>query len=415
MAWVQWENVSGGRVHMDENGDQWFYLRRSVGGVRREFPLGSDERAALAEVALFEASPETYKPRKERAAAALRQSDGASVRLDLETLEAFGDWCKEQQKAGQLSEGYVKHTLGPYLAAWAKALGDRPLQKVTLDDLQALLKKKEWKTARHKRIVALKAFASWAREVKDAPKLLRTQDPTIELKTPPVIPEKKRRKKGYEIVFVEKLYAALSSQLARDTIRLRACAHGMHDTEIARLARGEGELTRVSDPGGIEGVIVFRHEKKREDHAISVDAASFAAAERLQARGVGLSRSAMRTMLQRVAIRWCGCGGITKSRLNKRGEKVWETFPCPKCISIRPSELRHSFATWGQTVGKAVYAKGQKGVPLEAVQVAMGHLNKKTTAGFYVGDRVPMMIKIPIRLEHPEDPPVAKPKGKKAA
>jgi hypothetical protein len=46
------------------------------------------------------------------------------------------------------------------------------------------------------------------------------------------------------------------------------------------------------------------------------------------------------------------------------------------------------------------------GLPLAAVAAVVGHHSANTTKRFYENVKVPPMIKIPIKLEHPEDPVV---------
>jgi hypothetical protein len=70
---------------------------------------------------------------------------------------------------------------------------------------------------------------------------------------------------------------------------------------------------------------------------------------------------------------------------------------------LKPSELRHSFATWARQSGRLVRASSG-GVPLAEVALVMNHYTPRTTGVFYVGDEVPPMIALPLRLHHREDP-----------
>ena len=411
MKWLRpW---AGGRVRELNDGTLRYYIQRRLGGgVRKNIALDVEtETEALAELALFNRDPAGYQTRKQ--VAQVKESR-SGAKLDPDTYAAFLKYAFRRVEKGELTDEYVKQTYAPYLKKWGEALGGKPLRKVTLDELKAHLKK--WPTARHARIVALKAFTAWLREEADV-KLHRSEDPTIDLKTPPIVPAKHAKPKGYPVALVEKLYASLPSQAARDMICLRAKANGVHNTEIQRIAEGKATLIRVSDPSGIEGVIVFDHLKKGKQHAVSVDEQTFEAALRLRARKSALSRNAMKQMLDLVVINWHGCDGISKQRINKHGERVWSApKPCKDCSPIHPGELRHSFATWAVTIGEEVNPTNQKGVDLAKVSEAMGHLGKRTTAVFYVGDRVPMMIRIPIRLVHPEDPrPIARKERKEQA
>lgn len=72
---------------------------------------------------------------------------------------------------------------------------------------------------------------------------------------------------------------------------------------------------------------------------------------------------------------------------------------------VRFGELRHSFVTWASECGQEVRPKSG-GLPLAAVAAVVGHHSAHTTKRFYENVKVPPMIKIPIKLEHPEDPVV---------
>ncbi len=360
---------------------------------------------ALAELSRFRLDPGAYKTRKQHAAQTMRRATAA---FDPATVIEFFAWGKAKRDAGELSAGHVERKLIPYVEAWALALGGRrPWREISASDLDEALK--GWKN-REGRKVALKTYTRWLRKV--ARKLDRKDDCTLDLSINPSVPEKNVRKKGYTIKRVEEAYRLVRWQVVRDMLMLKAKT-GMHESEIARIAEGKGELTRVSDPSGIEGVLVFDHLKKGSQHAVSVDAETYAAAERLVERGGAATNTVFVRELQWVAIQQHGCGGVRKEWPTKRtrnGREVSQTnavvLPCKKCKPVRPSELRHSFATWARTVGTEVHPRGQKGVDLQKVAEAMGHLQKRTTQTFYVGDRTPMMIRIPIELEHPDDPPL---------
>ncbi|MCK8501562.1 tyrosine-type recombinase/integrase [Myxococcus fulvus] len=359
--WVgRWE---GGRIR-EARGKRVFVIERRVLGKQTSVRLDvSSEREALAELALFERDPVAYRTRGQAKATA-----PGAARIEPETLEAFLKHAIEQG----LTPAYVKDILGTYLTAWGAVLKGRDLRTVQLAELRALLAR--WKTAKRHRIVALKSFTTWLREEARLP---RAEDPTIDLKVPQPKAEKSVRAKGYEMPAIELLYAEIPSQLLRDTLCLRAKT-GMHDTEIGRIARGEAELREVRDPSGIFGTLTFRHLKAGKVHVVSVDAQTFAAARRLAARGSPLSRNAAKVMIDRAAKRL----GVP---------------------SIQPGELRHSFATWARQTGKVV-RPADGGVSLDEIAAVMGHTSARTTQVFYVGDKVPPMIALPLQLQHPEDP-----------
>lgn len=359
--WIgEWQ---GGRVR-EAHGRRLWVIERQLAGVRYAVTLDvHSERDALAELALFERDPNGYRTRRQVAAV----DPGAAI-LDGPILEAF----LRHAEAQGLTEDYRKHILGTYLAEWGVALKRRDLRAVTLRELRQILE--GWKTARHHRIVALKSFTAWLRE---EDRLRRAEDPTLDLKVPQPVAEKSVRQKGYSMAEVERVYTEVPSQLLRDTLCLRAKV-GMHDTEIGRVARREAVLREVKAPCGIYGTITFAHLKAGKVHVVSVDAQTFAAAQRLQSRGSPLSRNAAKVMLDRAARRL-------------------DAEP------IRPSELRHSFATWARASGRIVRVE-EGGVPLAEVAAVMGHLTPRTTKVFYEGNEVPPMIILPLRLHHPADP-----------
>lgn len=373
MNWVRtWE---GGRVHKTKDGREIFYIRKRVGGIRKEIAVGDDHEDAKLELSRFNDDPAGYSPPKARAASKMTQRMGGGLYLDVETLAEFKQFYDEAASRGEVTQQHVDHKLTPYMGAWAKKLGPtRDLRTVTVGELKGILKK--FDTARHARTVAIKSFTAWAREEKD---FRRQDDPTLDLKLPTIVPAKNVKGKGYAMPLVARVYAHLPSQAVRDTIRLRAML-GMHDTEIDRIARGEGHLKRVSDPSGIEGVIVFDHMKKGKEHAVACDAETFAAAERLQALGRGVQRTPLKRIIDSVC-----------SSLNIKP-------------ALQPGQLRHSFATWATTVGREVWPEKQEGIDLAKVSERIGHMGKGTTKYFYIGDHVPMMVWLPLKLEHPDDP-----------
>jgi integrase len=360
---AKWVGKWGGGRIREADGRRVYVIERMAGGQRYAIKLDADsEAAALAELALFMRNPASYRTREQ-----VKSVDPGAARLDGPTLEQFLKHAREQG----LTPAYVKDILGHYLTDWGAALKGRDLRTVQLRELRAMLA--HWKTAKRHRIVALKSFTTWLREEDRLP---RNEDPTLDLKVPQPKAEQSIRAKGYAMPAVERVYAELPSQVLRDTLCLRAKA-GMHDTEIARIAKGEAVLREVRDPSGIFGTITFRHLKAGKVHVVSVDAQTFAAAQRLRERGAPLSRNAAKIMLDRAARRL-------------------GTAP------IHPGELRHSFATWARGTGKIVRPT-DGGVPLAEVAAVMGHMNVRTTKVFYDGNEVPPMIELPLRLVHPED------------
>jgi integrase len=389
----------GGRTFKGRGGRTFWALERMVGGDRFSKTLDvNSEEDAKAELALFHRDPHAYTTKSQARSTAAADA----LVMDADTVDRVAAHLVKEER----SPKYVKDVIG-YLGTWTEDLGGKDLRAFKLKDLLKILG--THKTARRKRIAALKSFTAYFREI-EATLDLR-DDPTIALMLPPARPEKASREKGYSVELVEKVYAAIYNweaertapdeygrsrlrgsnvkelrkgwgdpQGVRDVLALRA-KYGMHGTEIDRIAAGKGKLEPVKDHPQIKGTLKFQHKSGRQ-HVVSVDAQGFAAAMRLGARGGPGSDKYLRTSI---------------------------AYACAKLgiEPINPSELRHSFATWAGEVGVEVKPKGA-GVSLEAVAAVLGHFNPRTTGLFYAGVKVPAMIQVPIRLEHPEDPKPSK-------
>ncbi|WP_257455632.1 tyrosine-type recombinase/integrase [Archangium lipolyticum] len=361
---------AGGRTYQNKEGETVYQLERSVSGVRYSIKLEvGSERAALAELALFDRDPVGYRAQVQSAGA----PQGSAVFLDAETVQGFLLHLASKERSG----GY-RRDARTYLSQWAEVLARRDLRTVTLLELRRALS--QWSTARKMRIITLKSFFSWLRE---EDRIKASEDPTLALKVPPAVAEKGVRTKGYTMAQVEKLYAAVNSQVVRDVLCLRAKT-GMHNSEIERLASGKGELRVINDPSGIAGTARFLHKNGRV-HIISLDAQGLAAAQRLQARGAAPGRNTVRESIGYASVR------AGQSPLN-------------------PGELRHSFATWAKNEGTVVKAT-RGGVPLDVVASVLGHQSSRTTSKFYDGTEVPPLIAIPLKLYHPQDPVAMQPRS----
>ncbi|MET0404309.1 MAG: site-specific integrase [Cystobacter sp.] len=370
----------GGRTFNGKDGRPVYVLRKMVQGQAYTVHLDArSETEAEAELALFLRDPEGYRTRQE--ARQLKQEAAVYV-----TAETVGRFLESMHSAGTTAR-YVGN-VGFYLATWAEALAGRDLRTVSLQDLLRELARHP--TGRKNRITALKSFASWLRE---QGALSRAEDPTVSRKVPVTRPEKALREKGYSIETTERLYRAISGweytnfnqeatrrttevQCVRDVLCIHAKT-GMHGTEIERLARGEGKMTVLEEPGEIAATVTFIH-KSGNVHRQSIDRQTLAAVQRLQARG----STPVDSHIRRVVDRACKELGIEP---------------------VRFGEYRHSFVTWASECGQEVRPKSG-GLPLTAIAAVVGHHSASTTKRFYDNVKVPPMIKIPIRLEHPEDP-----------
>jgi integrase len=355
--WI--DKWAGGRVRDVQGRRVWVIERRG-----RTITLDvHSEPDALAELALFSRDPGGYRPR--------RDTVPDRIQIDADTLDALmRDLVKRDT-----TEDYRAYTLA-YLKKWDRALAAKhgsayDLRHLKLRDLRAALA--TWKTAEQKRIVAIKTLTAYLRA---EGRLDLVDDPTHDLAVPQAVAEKSRRRKGYAMAHVAKVYAEITDQSIRDVIWLRAYT-GMHESEIRRVALGRARLRRVDDPSGIAGTLVFPH--KSGTHVLSLAAGSYAAAERLQRAG-GIPG---RVLIHRALERAARAAGVAKPN---------------------PSELRHSFATWAPDHGVEVRPTAA-GVPMALVASVLGHRSQATTRKFYTEVDVPPMIALPsLTLYHPEDP-----------
>lgn len=376
----QWNGKwSGGRTYLGKDGRTVFWLDRSCNGKRYGIALDvGSKREAEAELALFLRDPPGYVERRE----AKRRADDERVVLGDHLIDQFQKHLEGLGREPRHVRG-CRH----YVDWWFSQLGEVDLRTVELKDLRRCLMGVV--TAKRNRIASWKIFCSFLRE--ELAILPRGEDSSLDLHAPPAKPEKLNREKGYTIERIEKFYAAMSSwksdrpgwelktpdvQSVRDCLLLHAKT-GMHQSELERLARGGGKIEELEDEEQIAGTITFVH-KSGYVHTVSVDDQALKAAQRLQRRGAGPSDSYIRKVIDRTAA-------------------------VAKIESIRFGELRHSFTTWGRTTGELVRPKG-RGVSVEEVAAVLGHTNVRTTRLHYDGTKVPPMVKVPIKLMHPEDP-----------
>jgi len=371
----------GGRIRQTSDGRRVWVIEKRVrraAGIpgRVAIPLSvSDEAAAKAELKLFLRNPSTYaltarRPRLAPApVVALPRVVKAPALFTPENLES---WAKDLL-ARDRDPHYVRSS-SLYLAAWAEVLGPA-LKGVELAQLKAALR--GWKGGQKFRIIALKSFTKWAR---GEDLLKRADDPTLDLKVPASVAGKELGQRAYRKELLEKTYAVIPTQAVRDTVRL-ALLTGMHLTEVARVASRKGVLADVTVPGEIRGTVSFRHKNGRV-HRVSLNASTYDAAKRLQARGRGLDPTTVHNGL-RQAARALGTE------------------------ALHPGRFRHTFSNLAESEGELVKLK-PGGVAKSDVLAVLAH--SEATNRKHYHDLIPPMIRLPLRLEHPEDPaPLAAP------
>jgi len=202
---------------------------------------------------------------------------------------------------------------------------NRDLRRVTLLDLQQVLDSQ--RGARSHRIACIKHLYTYLRE---RGRLTRNEDPSLDLKQPPVRPTKDER------AVSRKDFEATLAKLGppyHDILVLQSLT-GMHVTEALRLAQGEGTIA--------SRVLVLAHKSGRE-HRMSVDERASDAAQRLRDRG-----------------------GFSVSRYSKA---VREAATAAGVRPWAPGSMRHTVGTW----------LVEEGAPLAEVSAWLGHASVVTT------------------------------------
>lgn len=368
--WIgKWE---GGRIAETPDGPA-YYVERMRSSVRYGLSLGvCTPTQALAELALFERDPVAYALAREDAARPAGARDAAVVTSDL--VLAFAADLRGKGR----NERHIRSTLA-YLAQWVDALlAGRDLRKVTLGELHQQLD--AWGTAKPHRIRSLKAFTSFLRA---RGHLRSADDPTIDLqsvqgRTPSA---RERADKTHSIAQLEATYRHLASQVHRDTFRVRLLT-GMHVTEVERIAAGDCAINEVRDGGQIAATIAFTH-KSQSAHVQSLDAAMRAACHRLIAHGTVQS--------------------FRNKHLADAAKRHNEASPSNRIEPVRLANLRHTFITLASRIGSVVHPPAG-GVEHSIIAQLVGHSTTRTMGRHYLGDHVPPMIALPLRLFHPDDP-----------
>lgn len=344
-----------------------FVLEQIRGNKRYSIALpAKTEKLARVQFALFDQDPEAF--RAERRRPTKKQAPGESEHAEFE----------QYLRKRKLSEQYIRDTLH-YLSQWEPLFKSKPVSRFTLVDLQDFLAPH---AAARKLIVTLKSYTKYLRK---RGLLKRAEDPTLDLAVPAAVPQKSVKQRAYAISHVEQLYRAvapvrrghrtLDAQTIRDVLLVLSLT-GLHYSELRRLCDGaDGGRVEPVEHEGIAAVVRVWHKNGRV-HAQSVDARTLAALERIRSRGRAPSASYIGAALDRTA---------DATRLSR----------------IDLGSLRHSFATWAKQCGEVV-RPASHGVSLELVAEVLGH-DPKTNRDFYQ-NATPVLLRIPIRLEHPDDP-----------
>jgi integrase len=343
----------GGYVREGKRG-KVFVIERWLHGVHFHVSTRCrTERAALAELAVFEADPAGYRPQS-----ASRVAKGCVL-----TPELVAEYERYQLEVKRTTKTHAADCQR-YLEAWMHCFAGRDLRrldlhadiKAQLDAWQEQARNADPKAKRRGaygpsanrkgRIVALKGFTKWLRQEKGL--LKRNEDPTLDLQVPQSRPEKLTRKKVVEFSRVEKVLAALRED-CRDTLMVLA-GTGLHISEVRRFAL-EGELFA---PGpeqagtSVKANLAVKHKTGRLHVVALQNDDVLDAAKRIRASRWVPSHSVLWHAMRAA----CDAAGVER---------------------FNAGVMRHSVATWLH----------QAGVPLQAISDQLGHRDPRTTNDFY--------------------------------
>jgi integrase len=360
-----WVGVwAGGRIHGTVDGRKRYVLERFFGGVQHTFTLPvRDETGAMAQLAAWSDDPMAFLERRAAVVAKRKGLLQGQVLLTPGLLAELERDMRRRQQAGEVGEVHIRSTMA-YCRQWAEDLGlGADLRQVSRAIVQRCLQVRG--NARQHRIVALKVLGAF---LVDSGRLDASQSPGRHVDVPTARPARLAAPRGYSADRLRACYAGLKSQEHRDVFRLQAMT-GMHGSEVARIARGEGRLERREGMGEIAGVVTFLHKSGRL-HSVSLDARSMAAAERLARAG--------------------------------RRPSQWALLRACRRHGVQPAQLRHSFVQLGQG-GRWAYPAGQ-GVSVDELIAVTGHSSSTVTRAHYDGG-TPRMLVLPLALEHAADAP----------
>lgn len=274
-----------------------FIIERWIDGHRYHVSTKCrTERAALEQLAVFEADPQHYKPNRSRLAPVQRR--GVTVTPDL--ILEYTDWMATREEPAT-AEHIHKHTA--CLEDWMRFYKRRPIAEVPLREIaEALTVDAKGRPVRNRamRIQALKSFCEWLRKSKFL--LDRPHDPTIDLNAPPRRAAKDVRQVAIEPERILKALPFLPDS-SRDLMILRL-GTGWHSIEVRRFAvNGEirhtpGKFVHLMTAEGpvkvpLLATLAVKQKIGVQTNTPIIYAEHLAAAERIQASGYVPSQSTM--------------------------------------------------------------------------------------------------------------------------
>lgn len=221
----------GGYVRWGKKGPS-FVIERWIDGHRHHVSTKCrTERAALAQLAEFEADPANYKPNRVRA----KPVGVRRVLITADLIDEYRTWMISRRDAPATDVHAAKHE--NRLIRWMKFYRGRDVRTVPLREVVTML---EDGKDTMMRVQALKSFFRWMRTKKFL--LDRTEDPTLDLAGPPRRAAKDSKKVVIEPDRILKILPYLP-QRSRDVLILRL-GTAWHGSEVERFAK-TGTIVRT--------------------------------------------------------------------------------------------------------------------------------------------------------------------------
>lgn len=340
------ERWRGGFIHTVGEGKaarRIYYIRKMIDGRRFELSTKrSTETAALIELERFEKDPIGYSP--------LADDDQRKpLDLDAELSKRYLRACSEDN-----CPRYWRWK--KLMAWWLSKLASKDLRR--LDLVRDILPHIPAKTTnRQSKIVVLKHFFAWMRDVEGGDLINMSEDPTLgRLHVPQAKAAQGTRRKTFTKAALNRVVTKLRKMKKLDHVDAMIVlgATGWHVTELDRFARGVPGTGIERLPPGRKaakgsGVLATIHKVGAAAHRTEVGPQAVLAARRLIARG------SVPANLTHVLIDLNEIMGLDEDK------------------RVLPGRARHSVAT----------AAVNAGATMQAVSEFLGHHSPITTRKFY--------------------------------
>lgn len=360
----------GGYVRRGKRGPAYI-IERYVDGVRYHVSTKCrTERAALEQLAAFEANPADYKPqRRKRQTAPARPG---VVTLTASLVNEYLDWMATRPQPASTNH---QHNHYCALRQWLAFYAGRDIRDVPLSEVANFLADKRDLPMR---IQALRSFCKWLRRQKYL--LTRAEDVTADL----AYPRKRATKESRRVAIPPEHILAVLPHLpaaSRDVLVLRL-GTGWHMEEVRRFAeageivRVEGRSVALATMGGpvrvpLLAVLRVRHKVKASTNTPILYPEHLQAAERIRAAG----------------------HVVTAHCLNDHTRAACAAAKVPRFFNWH---IRHSAVSYAM----------EHGALLEQASVFVDHLNVDTTRTHYADLAYPTravpVLRVPAALPPPK-------------